>query len=201
MKKRLWFILALTFIAAAQAAAQVRTVTNADLEKFRQTRLAALKDYRENYERLGFPSPEELDRQIEQNRVERAELAARLREENLERARLGLEQQRIDLDRQIAEAEAQRLNNSQSPTGNYPFGANNSFFNYGYTPFGNNFPSFGGFGFPGYNFPNGQLNRRNRGNFRFNNQPRIEYRNNLPVLIPPPGRRIFAPRQTGGRRN
>jgi len=203
MKKRLLFILVLTFIASMSAAAQTRTVTNTDLEKFRQKRLEALRDYRENYVRLGFPSPEELEKDIEQSRVERRELAARLREENLERERLGLEQQRVNLDRQVAEAEAQRNNYSQSPTGNYSSGTNDAFFNYGYAPFGYNFPNYGvgGYGFPGYGFPNRRSNRLNRGNFRYNNQPRLEYRNNLPTFVNPP-QRIFAPRTTrSGRRN
>ena len=51
------FILAFSFSAFAQT----KTVTNADLEKFRQKRLQAEREYRENYERLGFPSPEELE--------------------------------------------------------------------------------------------------------------------------------------------
>ncbi|MBC7798227.1 MAG: hypothetical protein H7Z37_15250, partial [Pyrinomonadaceae bacterium] len=111
MKKRLWFILIFSFIAAASASAQNRTVTNEDLEKFRQKRLSAERDLRENYERLGFPSPEELEKQIEQSRVERTELSARLRAENLER-------ERITLERQIAEYEA-RNNIYQSQPRNY----------------------------------------------------------------------------------
>ena len=39
---------------------QTRTITNADLEKYKQKRLAAEKELRENYRELGFPSPEEL---------------------------------------------------------------------------------------------------------------------------------------------
>ncbi|HMS40609.1 MAG TPA: hypothetical protein PKE69_10305 [Pyrinomonadaceae bacterium] len=50
MNKRLLFILILTFTASAFA--QTKTITNADLEKYRQKRLAAEKDYAENYERL-----------------------------------------------------------------------------------------------------------------------------------------------------
>lgn len=75
MKKRLLFILCSIFVGANLTIAQTKTVTNSDLEKHRQKRLQAEREYRENYARLGFPSPEELDRQIEQSRVERAELA------------------------------------------------------------------------------------------------------------------------------
>ena len=52
-------ILSLTAIGIGQ----VRTVTNSTLQKFQEKRLAAERDYRDNYARMGFPSPEELDRQ------------------------------------------------------------------------------------------------------------------------------------------
>lgn len=214
MKIRLLFILTLISITAFSAAAQqTRTVTNDNLEKYRQKRVVAERDLRENYERLGFPSPEELEKNIQQSRIERAELAARLRAEDLEREQLKLERERLNLDRQIAETEAQRSDYSQTRTGNYSFGANDFFFNYGYAPFGYNYQNFGyddygfgGYNFPGYGFPGNRLNRYNRRNFRFNNQPRIEYRNNLPVIVPPAPRPIRAPgtggtRNRGGRRN
>lgn len=86
MKKQILLFLGFIFICANVASAQSkRTVTNADLEKFRQIRLQAERDYRENYQRLGLPSPEELEKRREQNRKELFELSERLREENLER--------------------------------------------------------------------------------------------------------------------
>jgi hypothetical protein len=72
----------------AAVSAQTKTITNRDLEKFRQKRLQSERDYRENYVKLGFPSPEELDRRHEQTRKERAELAERIRRENLEREKM-----------------------------------------------------------------------------------------------------------------
>ncbi len=189
MKKRLWFILVFSFIATVSASAQTRTVTNNNLEKYRQKRLAAERDLRENYERLGFPSPEELDRQIERNRVERSELAARLRAEDLQRQQLNLERQRAENEALNRSYQVQNQNNSAYP--------NDYFYNY---------PLNGFYGFPNLGFPNfnrfsrngfGNRNRRNYGN-----QPRIEYRNNLPVVVPRPPQRILAPRQSnGGRRN
>lgn len=190
MKKRLMFILCLSLIATASAAAQNRTVTNSDLDKFRQKRLEVERDYRENYARLGFASPEELEKQIEQSRVERSELAARLRAEDLEREQLNLEKQR-------AENEA-RNRNYQNQNRNYSGYADDYFYNY---------PSNGFYSFPNFGFPNNGFNRLWRGGFGnrnhrgFGNQPRIEYRNNLPVVVQPPPARIFAPRTTGGRRN
>lgn len=185
MRKRLLFILVFSFVSVVSVSAQTRTVTNEDLEKFRQKRLAAERDLRENYERLGFPSPEELDRQIEQSRIERSELAARLRAENLER-------EQLDLERQRSEAEF-RSRNYQIQNQNYaPRYDDDYFYNY---------PWNGGFfSFPNVGFRNNRFNRYNRGGFRGNygNQSRIEYRNNLPVIIKQPQPiRVLG----GGRRN
>jgi len=69
------------------ALAQTRTVTNADLEKYRQARLKAEKDLEERYKEMGFPSPEELRKQAEKDRVEREALARRLFEERMQRER------------------------------------------------------------------------------------------------------------------
>jgi hypothetical protein len=194
MKIRLLFILTLISVTALSALAQQRrTVTNDNLDKYRQKRVAAERDLRENYERLGFPSPEVLQKQIEQSRVERSELAARLRAEDLER-------EQLDLERQRAANEA-RNRDHQYQNQNYSGYADDYFYNY----------SSGGFySFPNFGFPNNRFNRFNRGGFGnrhrrgFGNQPRIEYRNNLPVIIPPSPRRILAPggtRNRGGRRN
>ena len=191
MKKQILFLLNLVFIFTNVVAAQNRTVTNADLEKHRQKRVEAQREYRENYERLGFPSPEELERQIEQSRVERSDLAARLRAENLEREQLNLERQRT-------ENEA-RGRNYQTQNQNYSPRSDDYFYNY---------PSNGFFSFPNFGFPNNRYNRFNRRGFgngyrrNYGNQSRVEYRNNLPVIVQPPPRIILAPRTTnGGRRN
>lgn len=78
---------AILILGAVPAFSQrsARTVTNVDLEKYRQQRLRAEKDYAENYERMGFPSPEELQKQIEKSRAEREALATRLVAERLQR--------------------------------------------------------------------------------------------------------------------
>lgn len=76
------FILALIFAAANPAASQTKTVTNSDLENFRQKRLKAERDYRENYEKLGFPSPAELERQNAESKRELAKLSRRIEAEN-----------------------------------------------------------------------------------------------------------------------
>ncbi len=70
-------ILVLTAVIAVSA--QTRTVTNSDLEKFRQERERAEADYRANYAKRGMPSPEELAKINEQKRRERDQFSAELR--------------------------------------------------------------------------------------------------------------------------
>ena len=93
MKQRLLFVFCLIFGIGGFVAAQGKLVTNADLERYKQDRLKAEREYRENYARLGLPSPEELDRRREQSRLETEQLSAKLRAERLERERLEAEQQ------------------------------------------------------------------------------------------------------------
>ena len=88
---KVFSIMCLGLFAVGLAAAQSATVTNADLEKYRQKRLAAERDLRENYARLGFPSPEELERRNAESARQREELAARLERERLERERIEAE--------------------------------------------------------------------------------------------------------------
>ncbi len=91
------FILAFSFSAFAQT----KTVTNADLEKFRQKRLQAEREYRENYERLGFPSPEELEKKRVEDEKELIDYSQQLEANRLEREAIRTE----------AEIEALRLQN------------------------------------------------------------------------------------------
>lgn len=134
MKKGLLFILCLTFISAGAAFAQTRKVTNADLEKFREKRLAAEKDYRENYEKMGFPSPEELERDRQQSIAELGELSSRLRAERLER-------ESVEAAREQIETLQSQTNYEQSYTGGYSVYDQNyssgylpyDYYNYGYS--------------------------------------------------------------------
>ena len=87
---RVLFVIIGALVFSTSAVAQ-NTVTNADLEKYRQKRVAAEKDLRENYERLGFPSPEELEEKRLSDTKEREELAARLAQERIERERVAAE--------------------------------------------------------------------------------------------------------------
>ena len=116
----------LFLISTLSAFAQTRTVTNADLEKYRQARVKAEREYSENYKRLGMPSPEELERREAERKRETAELSARLRAEQTERAR-------YDAVRQQYEA-AQRQNFYNNQLNIQP----NYIRDYGYA-----FPSYG----------------------------------------------------------
>lgn len=66
---------------ATVVSSQTRTVTNADLEKFRQERLRAEAEYRRDYRRLGMPSPEEVDRINAGKRAELRRVSANLERE------------------------------------------------------------------------------------------------------------------------
>jgi len=74
--------------STGETTGEKKSVTNADLEKFRRHRVKAQKELRENYEQLGFPSPEEMALQNEKSRAETAELSARFGAERLERERV-----------------------------------------------------------------------------------------------------------------
>ena len=87
MKQKLLFVFCIIVGLSGLVAAQARTVTNFDLEKYRSERIRGETDYRENYARLGFPSPAELERRREKSRIENEEFAAKLRAERLETER------------------------------------------------------------------------------------------------------------------
>lgn len=90
-------VFVITLIGGSIAFSQATTVTNSDLEKFRSKRLAAEQDLRDNYAKLGFPSPEELEKQRQQDLNDRLALADKLRKERLERERIEAERQRLAL--------------------------------------------------------------------------------------------------------
>ena len=156
MKKRLIFVLCSIFIAVGFVAAQTarRTVTNADLEKFRQKRLLAEKSYRENYERLGFPSPEELEARNERDRQTKSALSTRIERENYDRERIRREEEMRQSQARILYNYANQ--NTYNGGGYYPqvysggffggfggFSGFNNFGGYGYYKGKNNFGSFG----------------------------------------------------------
>ncbi|MEO7539695.1 MAG: hypothetical protein ABIV21_06690, partial [Pyrinomonadaceae bacterium] len=93
--------------------------------KYRQERLKAEREYRENYSKMGFPSPEERDRQREKSRDETEQLSAKLRAERLEQERLeAYREVQIAQARQYAQ---QQLTVQQGYQDHYRYG-----YGYGY---------------------------------------------------------------------
>ncbi len=77
--KKLFLLLVVAFAVSNIGFGQTKTVTNADLEKFRVKRVQQEEDYRANYKRLGMPSPEELAVRETQRQKELAQFAAKAR--------------------------------------------------------------------------------------------------------------------------
>lgn len=129
MKKKTVLLLSFILSFSAFAFAQTKTVTNADLEKFRQKRLQNEKNYRENYERLGFPSPEELERKRIEDEKNLIEFSQQLEAQRLEREaiRAEIENQYLSLQNQYQPAPEYSNDNS----GAYIYGGYQPF-NYGY---------------------------------------------------------------------
>lgn len=97
MKNR---ILLLVFIISAASAAtfgQERTVTNADLAKYRDARVKSEEELRCDYARLGFSSPEEYERRLRESRDETAAISEKLRNERIA-------QEQIEAQRRASEA-------------------------------------------------------------------------------------------------
>jgi hypothetical protein len=91
-------IIGFVLTSAVVGFGQTRTVTNFDLEKYQQKRLNAEREYRENYKRLGLPSPEELDKQRDEDMKARLALADQLRQARLEKERLELERRGLEVE-------------------------------------------------------------------------------------------------------
>lgn len=64
MKNKIWLAVGLIFVVSSITFAQTakRTITNFDLEKYKQQREKSDAEYRKTYKEKGLPSPEELER-------------------------------------------------------------------------------------------------------------------------------------------
>jgi len=78
-------------LSAQNRTAARRTITNSDLQRFEQQRVAAERDYRATYAQRGMPSPEEVAKINEKRANDLQELAAKLHWADLERERLRAE--------------------------------------------------------------------------------------------------------------
>ena len=135
MKKKTVLLLSFILSFSAVAFAQTKTVTNADLEKFRQKRLENEKNYRENYQRLGFPSPEELERKRIEDEKNLIEFSQQLEAQRLEREAI-----QAEIDNQYLLMQSRY---SSSPDySNYNSGA---YIYGGYLPFSYGYNNYGRF--------------------------------------------------------
>ncbi|MBV9214603.1 MAG: hypothetical protein JO053_00375 [Acidobacteria bacterium] len=92
------FFLSFMLVTAGAVTAQVRSVTNADLEKYRQQRIKAEKELNENYAKMGFSSPEVRAKRNADSQKEMFALSERLKADALAR-----EQAQAELEREAAE--------------------------------------------------------------------------------------------------
>lgn len=150
MKKGV-FSFALLLAFGVVALGQVPTITNLDLEKYRNQRLAAEKEYRENYRRRGQPSPEELEQKRRDDLAASMDLSSRLRAARLEEDRLALESRRVDIEDARAAAEIEAMQTPPPQPEGYYYG-NQGVYGGGYGGYG--YPGAygypGGYGYPGY---------------------------------------------------
>ena len=93
MMRRSIFVLCFVTLISGYAAAQTKTVTNADLEKFRQKREAGERNLKAYYAKKGL-TEEAVAKQQAADAKASEELSARLRSERLERE--WLEQERAE---------------------------------------------------------------------------------------------------------
>jgi hypothetical protein len=143
-------------LSAVAVFAQTKTVTNATLKKFSDERVQADKDLRQNYEQLGFSSPEERERRLEGWKRENQELVDKWEQEQMARQNAeALADQGSAIDRLSQSLQTANPGYNQGYNQGYNPGYNtNEYWGYGgyIDPSGNyglRFP-----GRPGY-YPNG----------------------------------------------
>jgi hypothetical protein len=137
MKK--FAIVILSLASAFSAFAQTKTVTNADLEKFRQQRVESEKNLRAEYARKGFPSPEQIERQNEQRRARMEQYSDELREQRLQSENDILAQAKV-LRTQITSIDAQinylRRNGGGYSNQGFIYSNQGLIYSGGYAPYG-----------------------------------------------------------------
>lgn len=137
-----------TVIGSAQRYGATRTVTNADLEKFQQERIAAAREYESTYVERGQPSPSEIDSRNEQRIRDLDELSTQLRSEYLER-----DMKKADIQARLIES----LIYAQASEAASQMPASNS----GGVIYSGYSDPYGGYGYGGYGY--GRRYGRNRG--------------------------------------
>jgi hypothetical protein len=153
--KRIALVFCAVFSCTAVGSAQrwygpARTVTNADLEKFQQERIAAARDYESTYVERGQPSPSEIDQRNEQRIRDLDELSTKLRGEYLER-----DLKRAEIESRLIES----VINAQAYAAAARTPSNDS----GGVIYSGSWDGYGGYGYGGYGYGRGY--RGYRGGF------------------------------------
>ena len=127
--------------------AQTPTVTNADLEKYRQRRVAAEAELAQKYAQMGFPSPVELERQRNRDYWDKIEYAEKLQKERLEREKKEAELKQMAYEAAMASQPIYVIVDRQgTQTSDYNYNPYPYYGNYPYYP---NYPTYGNY--PCYN--------------------------------------------------
>ena len=132
MRSRSFFVLVSIFVFAGFGAAQ-RSVTNADLESYRDQRIRAKADLQQNYDRLSFPSPAELARREQERNRKIDQLTSTLRQESLEETRMYRQYETATAPHRVIVEQPQQEDGEGTNSEQYP-----------------NYPSYT-YGYPGYN--------------------------------------------------
>jgi len=136
MKKLFIGVVILT--AAVSALAQTKTVTNQDLEKYRRQRVESERQLKERYAEMGFPSPEQIEKQNAARRAEMEQYSDELYRQRILSQNDILAQAGV-LRNQIASIDAQINYLRGQNGGGYRGGTvyNSGFvYSYGYAPYG-----------------------------------------------------------------
>jgi hypothetical protein len=138
--KKIAVVFCVFFSLSMAVAAQTsrRTVTNFDLEKYRDQRVAAEREYRDTYAQRGMLSPDEIKAASDARIQQTLDLAERMRSDQIE-------QQRLALQAQAQQIEIEELRSQQPAPQSAFYPYDSSIWSYGV------FSDFGG-GFRGRNF-------------------------------------------------
>lgn len=136
--RRSIFVLCLLTLFSGFALGQAKTVTNADLEKFRQKREAGERSLRAHYAKQGL-TPADVAKREAADAEAREALSARLRADRLERERL--EQERME--REMAPPQVNVYVPQQERNGTGYFGYENQ-----YNPYFPSYPNYYPYGYP-----------------------------------------------------
>jgi len=153
MKRRVLFLLSVVVFSGLTVAAQ-RSVTNADLERYRQDRMRAEADLRADHARRGLPSPEEMALRNEESVRESVDLSNKLRAERLERERMAMEWR-------LSSRAYQDFTRSQQPAYRMRQGYESPLYT---NPYVDGIAPYGGYFDGGVGFDDGNGRRRFRGN-------------------------------------